>query len=228
MDSFERREIRSLLLLSLTAGSADAAGYLGLGRVFTSNMTGNLVLLGIDLGQRRFGEALHSVYVLAVFLAGVALGTWMTRDLDGHRGADVLRRITPHEALLLVIFAVLWSLRYETTPDLSYGLVPFLAVAMGLQSAAFHRLRIPGVATTAITSTMTTLVSGVVGMLSPRRSQAEKPGPGRFVFQGLFLLLYLAGALLSGIVMIHQPRIVGFFPAAFVLYVLFTHLRNRD
>jgi uncharacterized membrane protein YoaK (UPF0700 family) len=40
--------VRDGLLLTLTAaaGSADAVSYLGLGRVFTANMTGNLVLLG--------------------------------------------------------------------------------------------------------------------------------------------------------------------------------------
>jgi uncharacterized membrane protein YoaK (UPF0700 family) len=35
-----------LLLLSLTTGLVDAASVLGLGKVFTANMTGNVVFLG--------------------------------------------------------------------------------------------------------------------------------------------------------------------------------------
>ena len=38
-------------MLTAAAGSTDAISYLGLGRVFTANMTGNLVLLGVAIGQ---------------------------------------------------------------------------------------------------------------------------------------------------------------------------------
>jgi len=47
MKNFGREATRDLLALSVVAGSADAAGFMGVGLVFTSNMTGNLVLLGI-------------------------------------------------------------------------------------------------------------------------------------------------------------------------------------
>ena len=40
-----------ILILAWAAGSLDAIGYLGLGHVFTANMTGNAVLLGLALGQ---------------------------------------------------------------------------------------------------------------------------------------------------------------------------------
>jgi uncharacterized membrane protein YoaK (UPF0700 family) len=37
---------RALLALTFTTGLIDAVSYLALGRVFTANMTGNIVLLG--------------------------------------------------------------------------------------------------------------------------------------------------------------------------------------
>ena len=40
-----------LLALSFAAGYVDALSYLGLSRVLTANMTGNTVLLAIDLAQ---------------------------------------------------------------------------------------------------------------------------------------------------------------------------------
>jgi len=40
-----------ILILAWAAGSLDAIGYLGLGHVFTANMTGNAVLFGLALGQ---------------------------------------------------------------------------------------------------------------------------------------------------------------------------------
>lgn len=40
-----------LLALAFAAGYIDALSYLGLGRVFTANMTGSTVLLGIAIAQ---------------------------------------------------------------------------------------------------------------------------------------------------------------------------------
>ena len=81
MNSFARGAVRELLLLSLTAGSADAAGFMGLGHVFTSNMTGNVVLLGIAIGSGHVSEAARSSYVLMVFMVGACLGAWMSRGI---------------------------------------------------------------------------------------------------------------------------------------------------
>src|SRR3989442_14418068 len=40
---------RALLVLTFTTGIVDAVSYLGLGRVFTANMTGNIVFLGFGI-----------------------------------------------------------------------------------------------------------------------------------------------------------------------------------
>jgi uncharacterized membrane protein YoaK (UPF0700 family) len=40
-----------LLLLCFTAGLVDVIGYLRLEHVFTANMTGNIVVLGMSLGR---------------------------------------------------------------------------------------------------------------------------------------------------------------------------------
>jgi hypothetical protein len=40
---------RALLALTFTTGLVDAVSYLALGRVFTANMTGNVVLLGFGI-----------------------------------------------------------------------------------------------------------------------------------------------------------------------------------
>ena len=42
---------RALLVLTFTTGLIDAVSYLALGRVFTANMTGNVVLLGFGIAE---------------------------------------------------------------------------------------------------------------------------------------------------------------------------------
>jgi uncharacterized membrane protein YoaK (UPF0700 family) len=44
-----------LFVLTAVTGVVDATSYLGLGRVFTANMTGNVLLLGFDAAGRSTG-----------------------------------------------------------------------------------------------------------------------------------------------------------------------------
>ena len=48
-----------LALLACAAGAVDALSFLRLGDVFTANMTGNTVLLGIAVGERQGARALQ-------------------------------------------------------------------------------------------------------------------------------------------------------------------------
>ena len=65
---------RLVLLLTGVGGYVDAVSYLALGRVFTANMTGNTVLLGLALVQGDAAGAGRSALALGGFLAGGALG----------------------------------------------------------------------------------------------------------------------------------------------------------
>src|SRR5919201_498338 len=72
-----RRRLRDLLLAALTAvaGATDALSYLGLGQVFTANMTGNLVLLGVGAGRGGGAEVGRSAAAFVAFAVGVVLAT---------------------------------------------------------------------------------------------------------------------------------------------------------
>lgn len=63
-----------VLVLTWAASGVDAISYLGLGHVFTANMTGNAVLLGLAIGQGQGLAALRSIIALAGFVMGAALG----------------------------------------------------------------------------------------------------------------------------------------------------------
>lgn len=63
----------ALIFLCLSAGIVDVIGYLSLGHVFTANMTGNIVLLGIAAGSSLQLTALHSITALSGFVLGVLL-----------------------------------------------------------------------------------------------------------------------------------------------------------
>jgi uncharacterized membrane protein YoaK (UPF0700 family) len=63
----------ALSLLTLVSGLVDAACYLGLGRVFTANMTGNVVLLAFGAAGALAGALLLRVDVVLPVLAAALL-----------------------------------------------------------------------------------------------------------------------------------------------------------
>ncbi len=65
------RRDRILLALAFAAGCVDALSYLGLSRVFTANMTGNAVLLGLAIGQTQEQQVAHSSAAIVGFVLGV-------------------------------------------------------------------------------------------------------------------------------------------------------------
>jgi hypothetical protein len=64
----------------VTSGAIDITSFTRLGTVFSSVMTGNLVLLGLAV-ERASGElASHTAPAFAGYILGVALGSLMCRE----------------------------------------------------------------------------------------------------------------------------------------------------
>jgi uncharacterized membrane protein YoaK (UPF0700 family) len=82
----------ALFLLTAITGIVDAVSFLGLGRVFTANMTGNVVLLGFPLtGAPGVSVSRSSVALLAFFLGAVAGGRLAESVADLNRRRWLVR-----------------------------------------------------------------------------------------------------------------------------------------
>jgi uncharacterized membrane protein YoaK (UPF0700 family) len=158
-----RPRVRNALLLALTvaAGSADAVSYLGLGRVFTANMTGNLVLLGVAIGQGQVAASLRSVIAFACFGMGVLVGARATeRSTETAVWPTSVTLVVVAELGLLVAFTAGWEIAGDRPTVLALDvLIALSAGAMGMQTAAARRLSVAGVATTFVTGTLTSLIA---------------------------------------------------------------------
>ena len=163
------RRDRLLVALTFVAGCVDGISYLGLERVFTANMTGNAVLLGLAIGQAQELQVVRSVVALLGFVAGVALGA---RLVDPGRDRLVWSpRITwalGVELVLLVGFGVAWWVTGPRPAGLALaGLIALSAMAMGVQSAVARRCAVSGVTTTYITGTLTSLMAELAALSAP-------------------------------------------------------------
>src|ERR1700722_11936745 len=70
-----------LLVMTAVTGIVDAVSYLGLGHIFTANMTGNIVLMGFRLGGNDGVSLRRSVIALVGFMLGAVAGGRMSRRL---------------------------------------------------------------------------------------------------------------------------------------------------
>lgn len=153
-----------ILLLAWAAGSVDAISYLALGHVFTANMTGNTLLMGMNAGQGHHLEALRSATALVGYLFGVAIGAVLAKGADEREKWTA--GVTATLALETVVLGAFGAAWYFTGAAEStkpwFTLIAASGMTMGLQSVAVRQLGIPGIVTTYITGTLTSLVSGLV------------------------------------------------------------------
>ena len=115
------RDVR-LLVLAVSAGSADGWSYLGLGHAFVANMTGNTVLLGIAVFQNH-GDLLHPAIALCCYAVGAMLGSAFTAGVQpGMLWSKAISWTLTLEALLLLA-AESWMghALYEPEPAARYG-----------------------------------------------------------------------------------------------------------
>jgi len=190
----------ALSLLTLVTGLVDAACYLGLGRVFTANMTGNVVLLAFGATGAQGLPVLAPTVSLGVFLVGATAGGRLASNLVGPAGAEVpasVRRRWVTITLLLelglvaVAGVVALGLPVGGGGARRYVVIALLAAALGLQNATVRRLAVPDVTTTVLTLTLTGLAadSWLAGGHSPRAGR-------RVTAVGLMATGALVGALL--------------------------------
>lgn len=152
-----------VVLLTVTTGAVDVTSFLALGNVFSSVVTGDMVLLGAAAGTGRPELAVHSGVALAGYLVGVLAGAPLAGRRPHGSGTwpPSVTVTLAAELVILLAFSAGWELA-GTHPSGGgqLALVAVLAAAMGLQAAAVRRLG--QMSTTYLTSTLTALVAGLV------------------------------------------------------------------
>jgi len=139
-----KRDLGRTVLLCLAGGSADAISFLEY-ETFVGAMTGNTVLLGLDLAQGRFDRAGFHFGVIAAFFLAVVLTQ-----------AALKRGIPPSVPLVLTALLLAGS-------DFVAGAwsAVISAIALGLQSAAVRQIAGVSVTTVFVTGNLVRLGTAV-------------------------------------------------------------------
>jgi uncharacterized membrane protein YoaK (UPF0700 family) len=227
MKSRPRQQILTLIAIALTfaSGANDVASFTRLGGVFTSVMTGNIVLWGLATAERSVELASHTAVSLAGYITGVALGTWVAHGFKTvSQGKPAAREgrasvLPGHvnwtlsgELVLLAGLTAGWEVTGARPAGWAqFCLLAVLAAAMGMQSAAVNEMGLTSVSTTFLTGTLTGLVSSLV---SP--GQDTPHGARRF---GVLIGL-AAGAGLCGLLVATATALVPILPLGALITTL--------
>ena len=226
VDTRPRQQILTLIAIALTFGSGanDVASFTRLGGVFTSVMTGNIVLWGLSAAERSVTLFAHTAVSIAGYIVGVAGGTWVSHGFkvrgngkpdEANRGSVLPAHVSWALSAELVLLAGL-AAGWEVTGARPAGVAEFVllavtAAAMGAQSSSVNEMGLTSLSTTFLTGTLTGLVSSLA-----RPGQDTKNRTRRF---GVLIGL-AAGALLCGVLVAVAPRVVPALPLAAVITVL--------
>ncbi|MCP2363012.1 uncharacterized membrane protein YoaK (UPF0700 family) [Nonomuraea thailandensis] len=188
----------SMLGLALAAGAVDALSFLALGQVFTANMTGNVVLLGLALGYGRTAHVMGSALAFAGFCAGLAAGFLLVGRKTAGGAARGPAAALGLELALLAGIAVGWAAQAPRP-----ALVAGSAVAMGLQSAVTRWAGGSGLSTTYVTGTVTGLAGQVVALWTPGSGQEKGGGVARPL--GVVLALATGAVIAALTLRLYEP-----------------------
>jgi uncharacterized membrane protein YoaK (UPF0700 family) len=136
----------ALLGMTAVTGLVDAVSFLSLGRVFTANMTGNIVLLAFATAHVPGLSIPRSLTALLAFLVGAILGG----RVMARATADSQIRFAAQAFLLELAFlfaASFCAIGYQGDPLENsfqpFALIALTALAMGTRNAAVRKLAIP-------------------------------------------------------------------------------------
>jgi uncharacterized membrane protein YoaK (UPF0700 family) len=150
---------QALLVLTFTTGLVDAVSYLGLGRVFTANMTGNVVLLGFGIAGGEGLPVVAPLVSLGAFLLGSGAGGLLARRLGGRHSRHVARALAIEVSLIAIAAVLATVITIRPNHVSGDSVIALLALGMGVRNATVRRIGVPDLTTTVLTMTLTGLAA---------------------------------------------------------------------
>jgi uncharacterized membrane protein YoaK (UPF0700 family) len=205
-----------MLALTFSTGVVDAVGYLGLDRVFTGNMTGNVVILAMALADPSSKlPIVGPIIALAFFLIGAAIAGRMFRGMKAGWYPQTTVLLSCVAGLLtlaaIAAFAFTVAVSVADRPQpLALVITGAMGLAMGTQAGSARHIGVADVTTVVVTSTLV----GIAFDFGGRKDQ--HPWLRR---AGAILLI--GGGAATGAVLLHSGSIgVGLLLAALITAVV--------
>jgi uncharacterized membrane protein YoaK (UPF0700 family) len=190
-----------LLVLTVTTGLLDAVSFLGLGRVFTANMTGNVVFLGFALGGAPGIPVASSLAAIGAFLIGAVLGGRLGKNYAGEQLRKWLLTVALIESALIIgagFISLGFDIEHQPSAFQLYAVIVLTAIAMGVRNATVRQISVKDMTTTVLTLTLTGIGSDSILAGGKNENFARRASSVILMFAGAAigaLLLYWSGGV---------------------------------
>jgi uncharacterized membrane protein YoaK (UPF0700 family) len=197
-----RRNLALACALSAMAGYVDGIGFLHLGGLFVSFMSGNSTRLGVSLAQAHWSNAAEAIGLIFLFVIGAACGSLIVLGRGTNRQPWVLLV----EAMLLALAALCYEF------GLPSAAVAAMVLAMGLENAVFQIDGGAGLGLTYVTGALVKVGQLVAAALTGGKRWAWLPN--------LLLLAALVAGAVCGASAYHWINLAAIWFAAALALIL--------
>jgi len=211
--------VRQWLLdaLTVSSGAIDSISFLGLGKVFTAFMTGNVAFLGMGIAGNPVPRIVSVLASMAGFAVGIYFATRITSSDEQQTGGIWSPRTTFVLGVSLLAHICFTAIWFATGGRPGAGVFPILlavwALAMGLQSGAVKKLHVEGIFTTAATGTFIVLAADLVNWRLTRDERRR--------YRGVLISLVI-GATAGAYLIFHAPIFAPVLPLVITAGVVVT------
>lgn len=196
------------VLLTLSGGFLDAFTYIGHGKVFANSMTGNVVLLAVNLAAGDWQQAARHVSPMVGFACGVL-------------AAHLLQLMTPRLVRQPAIASLVFEIAFLATASLkglsAFWLIPGISFVATLQSMFFTHSANVSYTSVMTTSNLRRCMQVFFESTIPRRDAA---GLHDAAMLGAISLSFALGALIGGLATHRLHDTALCVPTAFLLAAL--------
>lgn len=197
------------VFLTLAGGFQDAYSYNCRGKVFANAQTGNIVLLGQNLAQGHFQDAMHYLMPLAAFIGGVYVTEWVHHLYKDYEKIHWRQIVLIVETVLLIVVGLL-----PHSFDMLANVMMSFACAMQVNS--FRKFRGIPCATTMCIGNMRSATE----MLCRYHITKDRELKRKSMHYYFVILIFAAGAAVGALMSIHLGlRVI--WTAAALLFVGF-------
>lgn len=216
MNDFESAQAHPhvAILLTLAGGSLDAFTYLGHGKVFANSMTGNIVLLAVNLAGSDISQASRYTWPLLGFVCGI---------LAAHLLQLIVWRHARHPAVVSLVFEVAFLALAALIGLPEHWLISGIAFVATQQSMFFTH---SGKQTYSSVMTTSNLRRCIQLFFESTIPQCKAAGLRDAAGLGAISLSFVLGALAGGLITHRLHDMALLLPAVLLLAALFEIYRH--
>jgi uncharacterized membrane protein YoaK (UPF0700 family) len=160
-------------LLTWIAGFVDAVGFVSLGGIYTANMSGNSVAIGIRAAEQNWPEMVRRLWPVVIYVAGLLLCRILI-EIGARERIRAIASLAFLGEIALLVPACLASSSHAAAD--SYLYIALLALAMGVQNAALTHFSSLTLHTGFVTGTLLKMSEEFTKFLTWAFDQIRMPG----------------------------------------------------